>query len=127
MLYIGQVLDWKFNSAPGIVTRAGEITEWPEALGARPTTEQIAKWTVECQAALDAAAQAEADKIAAKAQAIIDNLPTWAEIQGRLDTIEADIEAATTIAACKAVMKAMLVILRRLCRIVYWLAKDRAD
>jgi len=55
----------------------------------------------------------EAIRIEAKAQAIIDNLPTWAEI-------DAAITAATTIAGLK-------VIIRKMARVLYWLAKDRAD
>ena len=58
------------------------------------------------------AAQAVLDA-ATKAQAIIDNLPSWAEI-------DAAIEAATTIAAMK-------VIVRKMARVVYWLAKNSAD
>lgn len=50
---------------------------------------------------------------AQKAQALIDNLPSWQQVS---DTID----AATTIAACK-------VILKKLARVVYWLAKNRND
>jgi hypothetical protein len=60
-----------------------------------------------------AAEQAEAARIEAKAQALIDNLPTWQAVSDAID-------AATTIAACK-------VILKKLARVVYWLAKDKAD
>ena len=52
----------------------------------------------------------EAARRTAKAQAIIDNLPSWAEV----DTV---IINATTIAALK-------VIIRKMARVLYWLAKD---
>jgi hypothetical protein len=64
-------------------------------------------------AAEAAAAQAEADRIAAKVQAIAENLPSWQEIDDA-------ITAATTIAGLK-------VIIRKMARVLYWLAKDRAD
>lgn len=47
---IGMVLGWKFNHAPGIRTREGEIIAWPENLGPLPTGEQIAQWTAEYEA-----------------------------------------------------------------------------
>lgn len=50
---------------------------------------------------------------AAREQAISDNLPSWQQVSDAID-------AATTIAACK-------VILKKLARVVYWLAKGRND
>jgi DNA-binding GntR family transcriptional regulator len=55
-------------------------------------------------------AQAEALKQQAKAQAIEDNLPSWQQVSDAID-------AATTIAACK-------VIIKKMARIIYWLAKN---
>lgn len=49
----------------------------------------------------------------AKAKAILDNLPSW-------QTVSDAIDAATTLAACK-------VIIKKLARVVYWLARKRAD
>lgn len=51
-MHIGEILGWKFGHAEGICTCDGEITEWPESLGPRPTTDQIATWTVEYEAAI---------------------------------------------------------------------------
>ncbi len=51
MANIAAVLGWKHNRYPGISTRAGKITEWPEALGPVPSAEQIATWTEEYEAA----------------------------------------------------------------------------
>jgi len=56
---------------------------------------------------------AEENRIQAKAQAVIDNLPSLAEI-------EAAIEAASSIAALK-------VIIKKMARVLYWIAKDKAD
>jgi hypothetical protein len=58
------------------------------------------------------AADAVAALEATKAQAISDNLPSWTEVDDA-------ITAATTIATLK-------VIVRKLARVVYWLAKNKA-
>jgi len=60
-----------------------------------------------------AAREAEESRIAAKAQAFIDNLPSWSEISAAIDGV-------STIAGLKVVVK-------KLARVVYWLAKDKAD
>ena len=45
---IGQVLGWKFDHAPGIVTIDNKITEWPiDELGSLPTQAELDAWTVE--------------------------------------------------------------------------------
>jgi len=64
-------------------------------------------------AAEAAARQAEADRIAAKAQALIDNLPSWSQV-----------DTAVTNIANLADAK---VFIRKLARVVYWLAKDKND
>ena len=64
--------------------------------------------------AAEAAAQAaEEARIAQKQQDIIDNLPSWQQISDAID-------AATTIAATKAILK-------KIARVVYWMAKDKAE
>jgi len=60
-----------------------------------------------------AAEQAEVDRREAKAQAFVDNLPSWATIETTVDNIGSLTDA-----------KAFLL---KLARIVYWLAKDRED
>lgn len=104
---------WKKNNAPGICIVGDEIREWPDALGPRPTEAEIQAWIGEYLIWKAAQDQAEADRIAAKAQAIIDNLPTWQEIDDA-------ITAATTIAGLK-------VIIRKMARVLYWIARDKAD
>jgi len=63
-------------------------------------------------AAEEAARLAEIARQEARAQDIVDNLPSWAEI-------ETAITNATTIAALKVIVK-------KLARVVYWLAKNTA-
>ncbi len=46
---IGEIIGWKFDHFPGMTTRAGVITEWPEALGPPPTTEQLEGWDSELE------------------------------------------------------------------------------
>ena len=67
----------------------------------------------------DAILAAEAAVIAAqqasdlaKAQALIDNLPSWQQVSDAID-------AATTVAALKVIVK-------KVARVVYWLAKNSA-
>ena len=59
------------------------------------------------------AQQAAAAVEAAKAQAIVDNLPSWA-------AIEAAINAADTIPKLRAIVL-------KIARVEYWLAKNKAD
>lgn len=47
MQNIGEVVGWKFNHTPGIMTRNKKITQWPESLGPIPSDAQIATWAVE--------------------------------------------------------------------------------
>jgi cell division protein FtsB len=61
-------------------------------------------------AAEEAARQAEIARQAAKAQAILDNLPSWAQVNTAVDNI-------ANLADAKAFLK-------KLARITYWLAKD---
>lgn len=56
-----------------------------------------------------AAQAAQTATNAAKAQAIIDNLPSWKQVSGTID-------AATTLAELKLIVK-------KLARVQYWLAK----
>lgn len=64
-------------------------------------------------AAEAAAAQAEADRVVAKAQAILDNLPTRTQMHTAIDNI-------ANLADAKA-------FLHKGFEVVYWLAKDKAD
>ena len=71
--------------------------------------------------------QAEAERIAAKIQAIADNLPSWAQIAGELNSVRVDIQNATTLAMVRPAILALVTIVEKTVRIVYWLAKDKAD
>jgi len=61
----------------------------------------------------EAARLAEEKRIADKLKAITDNLPSWTQV-------DAAITAIGTLADAK-------VFIRKLARVVYWLAKDKAD
>lgn len=89
---------WKKGSTPGISIVGDEIREWPDTLGPRPTEAEIQEWTAEYlvwKADQDQAAIALAEE---KAAAIADNLPSWQAISDAID-------AATTIAALKVIVK----------------------
>ena len=114
MANLGAVLGWKFNHTPGIRTENNIITDWPTGvLGPQPTPAQISTYSDEYDAAMTAIAQAQADKEAAKTQDIIDNLPSW-------DQVETAINACDTIAKLRTVVK-------KIARITYWLAKDSVN
>ena len=78
-------------------------------------------------AAEEAAAAAEAARIQAKAADLVDALPDWATVAAKFDQGTAALANATTIAAVKAVLQGLIDVNRKLARVVYWLAKDRAD
>jgi len=78
-------------------------------------------------AAEKAAAEAEAARIRAKAADLVDALPDWATVAAKFDQRTAALANATTIAAVKAVLQGLIDVNRKLARVVYWLAKDRAD
>lgn len=72
MSSLAEVLEWKFNKAPGIRTDGEQITAWPPALGPRPTTTDIDTWTTEFQA-------------------VVDDLKADQEISRKIDKVFADI------------------------------------
>ena len=74
-----------------------------------------------------AATAAEAERIQARATDISAALPDWATVAAKFDQGTAALANATTIAAVKAVLQGLIDVNRKLARVVYWLAKDRAD
>lgn len=110
---IHEAIYWKKNNAPGISIVGDEIKDWPEALGEKPDRATIEQWIAEYEPIKAAADQAEADRIAAKIAAISDNLPSWEQVETAVNNIG-------NLADAKA-------FLRKLARVVYWLAKDKAD
>lgn len=83
--------------------------------------------TPEEVAAEEAAAAAEKALIQAKAQDIADALPDWATVAAKFDRGTTALANATTIAAVKVVLLGLIDVTKQLARVVYWLAKDRAD
>jgi len=84
-------------------------------------------FTPEEIAAEEAATAAEEARIRAKAADLVDALPDWATVAAKFDQGTAALANATTIAAVKAVLQGLIDVNRKLARVVYWLAKDRAD
>ncbi len=83
--------------------------------------------TPEEVAAEEAAAAAEKALIQAKAQDIADALPDWATVAAKFDRGTTALANATTIAAVKVVLLGLIDVTKQLARVVYWLARDRAD
>ncbi len=74
-----------------------------------------------------AAKEAESARILAREADIAAALPDWATVAAKFDQRTAALANATTIAAVKAVLQGLIDVNRKLARVVYWLAKDRAD
>lgn len=74
-----------------------------------------------------AAKAAEKALIQAKAQDIADALPDWATVAAKFDRGTTALANATTIAAVKVVLLGLIDVTKQLARVVYWLARDRAD
>ena len=75
MQNIGEVVGWKFNYTPGIMTRNNKITQWPESLGPIPSDAQIALWAIEYE------------KIEAEAKLIKDKCCQVAEDRDRKEAV----------------------------------------
>ena len=103
-------------------------TDWQEYLAwkAAGNTPEPAFTPEEIQAEAAATAAEEA-RIRAKAADLVDALPDWATVAAKFDQGTAALANATTIAAVKAVLQGLIDVNRKLARVVYWLAKDRAD
>lgn len=75
----------------------------------------------------EAAKAAEDARILAREMDLAEALPDWATVAAKFDQRTAALANATTIAAVKAVLQGLIDVNRKLARVVYWLAKDRAD
>jgi hypothetical protein len=84
-------------------------------------------FTPEEIAAEEAATAAEEARIRAKAADLVDALPDWATVAAKFDQRTAALANATTIAAVKVVLQGLIDVTKQLARVVYWLARDRAD
>ena len=63
----------------------------------------------------------------AKAQAIIDNLPSWSVVGGKFDSMLADAKAATNLAQAKAVLIELIKTQKKMARILYWDIKNTEE
>ncbi len=82
------------------------------------------------QQELDDEAVVEATEVArkaAKAQAIIDNLPPWNQVQNRVDSIRSNAAAASTVSQLKIALAPLLDLIEGHLRVTYWDVKDQAD
>ncbi len=116
------------QSDKAFIPEAAGNVDWRDYLAwlAAGNTPEPAQ-TPEEIAAEKAAAEAEAARIRAKAADLVDALPDWATVAAKFDQRTAALANATTIAAVKAVLQGLIDVNRKLARVVYWLAKDRAD
>jgi hypothetical protein len=103
-----------------VVTAATEA--WtPEVVAAwnlahpPPTAEELAQ-----QAAIRARQQA-------KAQAFIDNLPSWAVVGGKFDTMLTAANAATNLAQAKAVLIELIKVQKKMARVLYWSVRNSEE
>jgi len=46
---LGAALGWKYNSASGIQTQSGTLTDWPVSLGSAPTDNEQAQAVIDYQ------------------------------------------------------------------------------
>lgn len=58
-----------------------------------------------------------------KSNDIINNLPSWAVVGGKFDTMSAAVPTATN-AQLKDILVELITTTKKLARVVYWLAKD---
>jgi hypothetical protein len=99
---------------PGMQLTVREPDEivWPEGMTI-PDSITLAMWITEHEQAELIEATAEAARVEAKAQALVDNLPSWVQVSTAVDNI-------SNLADAK-------VFIKKLARITYWLAKDKAE
>ena len=62
-----------------------------------------------------------------KAQAIIDNLPSWSVVGGKFDSMLADAKAATNLAQAKAVLIELIKTQKKMARVLYWEVKGTEE
>ena len=63
----------------------------------------------------------------AKAQSIIDNLPSWSVVGGKFDAMLADANAATNLTQAKAVLIKLITFLKKSHRVLYWEVKNTKE
>jgi hypothetical protein len=117
-----------------VLTPSADLAGQPEDV----VTAAIQAWTPEVTAAWNTShpplsseelARREAIRATqlAKAQAILDNLPSWSVVGGKFDTMLADATAATNLAQAKAVLIELIKTCKKIARVEYWIAKDTEE
>lgn len=110
---IPAILSWKFHNAEGITFKAGELIEWPDSLGPRPTLTQILTWAGEYQTYVNDIAAKEQALIQAKLDATAENLPAWAQVKTAIQNSFPDLGQRRIILG--------------IARLVYLMAKNQVD
>jgi hypothetical protein len=106
---------------PEDVVTAAKQAWTPEVIAAwnlahpPPTAEELAQ---------EAAAR---ERYEAKAQSIIDNLPSWSVVGGKFDTMLADATAATNLAQAKAVLIELIKVQKKMARVLYWSVRNSEE
>ncbi len=118
----GQTVYSTSDASPSVMSELGAIPDGQTLL--EPCEYPIwtgVAWQVD-QVLLDAH-NAQVAAQAAKAQSIIDNLPSWAVVGGKFDTMLADAKAATNLAQAKAVLIELINVQKKMARVLYWEVK----
>lgn len=106
------------SGQPSDVSAAAKEAWTPEVVAAwqaahpGPTTEELAR--VDAMRAADAA----------RKQAIVDALPSWTVVAAKFDAMISDAQAAASLAVLRGVVVELARIMKRIARVVYWLAKN---
>jgi adenylosuccinate synthase len=101
----------KWNLA--VIENGYDSLIWMDDIQTKPSLAEIEAAYLVIQAEELAIKQAEQAKIDARVQAVVANLPSWSQVN-------AAVTAISSLADAKA-------FIRKLARVVYWLAKDSAD
>lgn len=106
---LGEALGWKYNHTQGIKTKNEMIIRWPASLGVKPTDAELNVILTEYQTHLTEVENEQQQRV----DDIGDNLPNWNQVSASIDN-------ATSVAGLKIIVK-------KLARVVYWLAKNKKD
>lgn len=119
----GAILGWKYGHPEGIVTVNGQITQWPDALGTKPTSQQIDAMGLEYDAWKAAKGQREAKRI----QEVIAAMPDWATVRDEINVIRDAARDATTWNQARNALVALCNHYRKTMRPLFIIARNLDD
>jgi len=108
-----KAIHWKTNNAPGVTIVGGEIKEWPENLGEKPTEEQVLTWIAKYEAHIAIEKSAQEILAQEKQQVLTSNLPDWVKVKAAIDAAFPDQKQNTFMA--------------KLTRVIYLFLKNSVD